>query len=396
MAAYAHDLAAFGVAVVPLLDASARAAWEERLWVAMDEFPEYKIKGRAVQRVLGGFGAFGNPSSFHHPTVRRFRSSLKAALRPLFAAYAEMVLGTTDGVALEALFDRLCVRCEAFKRPVPEAWHRDIYDGESYKLRPLPHSIPADDSDDDEPLDERHRRKTTAAPRLREDLLFGGWTNLDAREQAFVCLPKTHDEPLRGKKGFASFDEAEIKEYRFNERLAAQASGRMGNTVRFNAKGEVIVPPGHTIVFLQRLIHSVKGGKQPDTPALRLFHGFRLTGERASLMDHAVAVENGGVPRIPSGQLPPMFSSNHFAFFCSDKTSEWRDWSVRTFYDVCLFERDGKKTYKTPGSKDNRNPFVNHAKVRAMPSLAEMGLWTEAYAYSAHDRAVLTPEPLAP
>ena len=109
MAAYAHDLAALGVTVVPLLDASPRAEWEDTLWAAMDEFPEYKTKGRTAKRVLGGFGALGNPSSFHHPAVRRFRASLKAALRPLFAAYAEMVLGTTHNVQLEALFDRLCV-----------------------------------------------------------------------------------------------------------------------------------------------------------------------------------------------------------------------------------------------------------------------------------------------
>ena len=70
----ARNLRTAGVICIPVLreDAS-RRKWADRVWAAMDEFPEYKVKGRIVQRVLGGFGAFGNPSSFHHPTLRRLR-----------------------------------------------------------------------------------------------------------------------------------------------------------------------------------------------------------------------------------------------------------------------------------------------------------------------------------
>ena len=63
----AEDLATLGVVVFPIMREDERSIWEQEMWDAIDEFPEYKTKGRNAQRVLGGFGAFGNPSSFHHP-----------------------------------------------------------------------------------------------------------------------------------------------------------------------------------------------------------------------------------------------------------------------------------------------------------------------------------------
>lgn len=108
-----------------------------------------------VQRVLGGFGALGNPSSFHDPVVRQFRRKIKRlAVRPVMQDYTRRKFGTTRNFALEALFDRLCVRMDDFKSPSAEAWHRDIYDANTYGLRPLPHSLPQGSQDE----------------------MFGGWT----------------------------------------------------------------------------------------------------------------------------------------------------------------------------------------------------------------------------
>lgn len=368
----AKDLSEFGVAVVPVMDASSRSWWEEAVWTAMDEFPEYKVKGKTAQRVLGGFGAFGNPSSYHHPVVRSLRSKIKRlAVKPVLKEYAEDVIGQTDDVNLESLFDRLCVRYEPFLRPGAELWHRDIYDAKEFKLRSLPRSLPDG----------------------RDDIIIGGWLNLDHREQHFVALVASHDEPFSGAKGFAKFSEAEIARFRFNERLQGQASRFFGNTLRTNTNGEIIVPPGHLILFVQRIIHSVKSGQQPDTPALRFFHGFRLTGEEIPLIPHNDVIENGGVPRIPSGQIPPMFSKNHYAAFAKATGARWREWGANTFKDVCLFERSSSGyVYKTPGSKNNRNVFAN--KNRAMPSLSEMGLMSEEFAYSDADKAIVSPQPL--
>ena len=367
-----EDLARYGVAVVRALDEVARRQWEARMFAAMDDFPEYKVQGRDVQRVLGGFGALGNPSSFHHPEVRLFRRACKKlVVQPVLASFVRKRFPEeNDDVRIEALFDRLCVRCEAFNRPVAEAWHRDIYGATKYGLRALPASLPGG----------------------ARDLLFGGWTNLDHREQRFVGLLSSHTEDTAGQAGFAEFSADEIKRFRFNERLGQQAHRRYGHTLATDDKGYVRVPPGHSLLFQQQLIHSVVSGPQPDTPALRVFHGVRLTGETVPLFDVAAAIENGGVPRIPSGQIPPMFSTNHYQFFASH--ARYQTWAGQTFKRACLFERTTKTgvVYYTPGSAGNRNRAANTG--RYMPSLSEMGLMDDRFVYSERDVRALHPQRL--
>lgn len=370
------DLLTLGVAVVRAFDDSGRRHWEERLYEAMDSFPEYRVKGVTAQRVLGGFGALGNPSSFHHPEVRLFRRMRKKLIfRPLLAAFVKRRFGCAAGrgVLLEALFDRLCVRCEAFNRPSAEVWHRDIYAAEKFSLRPLPRSLPGG----------------------ARDLIFGGWTNLDHREQRFIGLLGTHVEGFTSTseaEGFAEFSKEEIARFRFEARLAAQANGRYGNTVRTDARGHVRIPPGHCIVFQQQLVHSVVSGLQPDTPALRVYHGLRLTTERVPLFDIAAVVENGGVPRIPSGQMAVMFSPNHYQYFATHE--RYRTWGERTFKQQCLYRRVTKANvpYHTPGSQGNRNRAANAG--RYMPSLTEMGLWDPRYAYSEREWRAMHPQRL--
>ena len=199
------DLLTLGVAVVRSLDETGRRHWNQRLFDAMDDFPEYRQTGPAVQRVLGGFGALGNPSSFHHPEVRLFRRMRKKLVfRPVMAEFVKLAFQGAQhrDVRIESLFDRLCVRCEEFNRPVAESWHRDIYGAEKYNLRALPRTL----------------------PRGQPDLLFGGWTNLDHREQRFVGLLSTHREHIAGSAGFSEFSKSEIERFKFNDRLLRQAS----------------------------------------------------------------------------------------------------------------------------------------------------------------------------
>ena len=366
-----EDLFNFGVTVVRCFDETSRLHWNRRLFQAMDEFPEYKIQGRNVQRVLGGFGALGNPASFHHPDVRIFRRiRKKTTFRPVLASFVQRAFSdfSYKDVMLEALFDRLCVRCETFKRPVAEAWHRDIYGAEKWNLRALPRTLPGG----------------------TKDILFGGWTNLDHREQKLVCLLSTHSETSSGSLGFSEFSDAEKKENRFNERLWNQRSRRYGYTLHTDDKGFVRVPPGHCVIFQQPLIHSVVSGPQPDTPALRVFHGLRVTKELVPLFDNVSVMENGGVPRIPSGQMPSLFSSNHFQLFSSNET--YRQWGEKTFKTCCLFERVSKTgvKYATPGSANNRNRAANAG--RYMPSLSEMGLWDDRFLYSEKEKRAMHPQ----
>jgi hypothetical protein len=377
----ANDLVTYGVAVLPVMDEASRVWWEGLLFEAMDTFPEYKMHGRDVQRVLGGFGALGNPSSFHDPTIRQFRRKIKdLAVKPLMREFAERFFGRKEAstINIEALFDRICVRKDDFKSPTAEAWHRDIYDADTYKLRPLPHSLPQGE----------------------QDLLFGGWTNMDYRPQKFVALLGEHN--LTGDEhatvgGFSTFTADQIKRFGFNERLLQQANKRFGATLQTDDEGNVVVPPGSALIFFQRIVHSVKSGPQPLTPALRVFHGFRLTTETVSLFDIAAAIENGGVPRIPSGQIPPMYSKNHYAAFNNESEPRWREWGKRVFKDECLFKRtttNTKRTYYTPGSQGDLNKAAN--KGRFMPSLSEMGLWGARFEYSPDERRALTPERLFP
>ncbi len=369
----ARNLRTAGVICIPVLreDAS-RRKWADRVWAAMDEFPEYKVKGKTVQRVLGGFGAFGNPSSFHHPTLRRLRRKMKQHVgKPLFAAYARDIWGE-NSVRLEMLFDRVCVRCQQFGSVGKESWHRDIYDGKKYGLPHLPTSLPEDSRDE----------------------IFGGWLNLSDRDQKFVGLLETHKgdaarEAQDKGGGFAELSSTQIAEERVDERLLEQRSRVLGS-VRTDDRGAIIVPPGHAVVFFQRLLHAVHGGAQPKEPQLRCFMGYRLTTQLTPLFaeNQNAVIENFAVPRIPSGQIPPMYSQNHYAFF-SKQGSKFRTWGERTFREECLYNRGG---YSTPGSRDDRNVAAN--KGRYMPSLTEMGFGNSFVPYSVRDREVLEPEPL--
>ena len=331
----ARTLDDHGNVVIPDFSPDERRRCADAVWRAMDEFPEYKRRGKTVQRVLGGFGALGNPSSFHHPTVQQLRVDLKKRVSvPLFREYA--FLRGRRRSRLEMLFDRLCVRCDAFGTVSKEAWHRDIYDGAKYGLRDLPEG----------------------------DDLFGGWLNLSDEPQRFVGLLGSHkgDDAMRAQAqggGFAQLTDAQIKAQRVDQRLKAQAS-RVVDEMRTDANGHILVPPGCMIVFFQRILHSVAGGKQPRDPQLRFFVGHRLTYETTSLFPVEATVVNNAVPRIPSGQIPPMYSQNHYQFFQSH--AKYRDWGRTTFHPACLFARQltsGSGLYYTPGSTNNRNPHAN-------------------------------------
>ena len=363
MRAAAEDLKRYGATVVPAFSSEEDfSRWKERVWQAMDEFPEYKVHGRNAQRVLGGFGAYANPASFHHPTIQRLRTELKRRVsRPLFLRYVRR-----PDANVEVLFDRLCVRHATFGTVTAEAWHRDIYDHAKYGVRPL----------------------------AQRDELFGGWVNLSDEVQRFRGILGSHTEPeaMRAQErggGFALLTKAEIAQQCVDARLAAQAGGTFGG-MRCTADGDVQVPPGHMLVFYQRLLHAVAPSKPPTTPQLRLFFGHRVTLEQTPLFPLDLILLDNRVPRIPSGQIPPMYSQNHYAFF--SRTPKYREWGQKTFKTQCLYERTTPSgmPYATPGSRNNLEPSCNLS--RSMPSLTRMGF--PAYAYTEATRATMTPETL--
>ena len=108
--------------------------------------------------VLGAFGAFGNPASFHSKEIYALRYILFHKLKFIFKHI-------DPNRKLEMLFDRLAIRREGA-----------IVSGESF-----------------------HR--DTCSLQSTDDNIYGGWINLDDTEtQYFSCVPGTHT--CAGRGGF--------------------------------------------------------------------------------------------------------------------------------------------------------------------------------------------------
>ena len=357
----ANTLSTCGAVVVPIFrDDAAREIWESDVWGALDDMPEFKTQGKKVQRVLGGFGALGNPSSFHHPTMQRLRHSVKKNIsNPLFKAWSK-----DPAANLEMLFDRVCVRCRDFGSVSKESWHRDIYDGPKFNLRALP------------PGDE----------------IFGGWLNLSDRDTHFVAILGSHKgleakEAQQREGGFAKVQASVSKAL---DAEALKQANKRWEMLTTNESGHIVVPPGHMLVFYQKMLHAVAGGMQPQDPQLRVFFGHRVTTDTIPLFPLDEVLANNSVPRIPSGQMPPMYSGNHYQFFSTNE--KYRSWGSSTFKPQCLFKRETKNgvVYFTPGSKGDIDRDANLK--RYMPSMTSMGF--EPHVYIENHRATMTPEKL--
>lgn len=108
--------------------------------------------------VLGAFGAFGNPASFHSKEIYALRYILFHKLKFLFK-------NVDPRRKLEMLFDRLAIRREGASVS-GESFHRD-----------------------------------TCSLMSTDDNIYGGWINLDDTEtQYFSCVPGTHT--CAGRGGF--------------------------------------------------------------------------------------------------------------------------------------------------------------------------------------------------
>jgi hypothetical protein len=367
---YAQCLAQHDVCVVPFMPImEMRQQMYKVLDTMVDEFPEYRNlgEGLATQRVLGGFGAYGNPSSFHHPVIRMIRYHAKDHLKPLFKEVAQ------QGMNLEVLFDRFCVRRAEFGAPQADCWHRDTFD---YQKQPQSGYQP-------------------------DDVLFGGWINFNVdRDQRFACLIGSAKEVFDGEH--LGFDSTAFKQASkgFNDRMQKQALGgviRIGDVevLRFDSEGMVIVPSGHIVIMRQKILHKVVSAKIPQgVTDVRLFMGWRLTNSTIPLnLQLTQVVEDGDVPFIPSGQIPPMYAMLHIntvipAMINRDapiKKNDLRTWGKRVFKPQCV--REIKGDYCMPGPESRK-------RTRSMASLKEYDLMAPEYKYQTVDIHVLQPETL--
>ena len=374
----AEALANNGVVVIPVFDAETLVEMNTSVWGEMGDFPEYNQAIPAKERkfVLGGFGALGNPSSFHTPSVRDIRKQLShQVFRPLSREFVSQKGWSKDGMCFEQLFDRICIRSHTQGKPSAEAWHRDVFEPEKTDAETVVHDI-----GEGEP-----------AP------IFGGWLNLNQkgggdRDQYLLGIKGTHDTPdavdaVRSGGQFASFSKEAILEQDFAGQLKAQ-SEIQDAFAPCDKRGRIRVPPGHIIIFQQGLVHSVAGGKQPLQPSLRLFTGFRICAGGKELFPHKMEGMLTGAPmKIPSGQVPPMFSANHYSFF-QKAHLPFQGWGEKTFKQGVLFKRKTKadeKEYFTPGSQDDGRAN----KRRCMTSLKAYGMQDERFIYSEDDIRVM-------
>ena len=346
--ALAAELRARGVVVAPLAGAESLCAAARRARAEFIEYVPEKVRAEDAQQVLGGFGALGNPSSFHHPAVRALRGAVKdrvaAPLLREFVAGDPQPQPQPQPWRLEALFDRLCVRHVRFGKPQREAWHRDQYDPDRYTG----------------PFEPPCRAL------LPGDLVLGGWINCNetsapaGEDQWFSCVPGTHLEDAAPGGGFRPLRDAGA--------YAARAE-------------KVRVPPGCVVLFFQGLVHEVAPvacGKTAP-PSVRLFVGHRLTADDKPLFDGQLQqwVSLQAVPRIPSGQRPPMYSPMHYT---SDKLRNW----AATMFRREFLRAHPRAGYAVPAA---------FSQSRAMDSLAAygQGMWPE---YREDELRVLCPEPL--
>ena len=285
-----------GVTTIPVFynDADLHL-YQQKFQEILLTFPEYSrsprdptlnINQQKLIYVLGGFAAFGNPASFHNNVVRQLRIICRKRVLPLFQTLSKNSFRKLDN--LEMLWDRMMYRYRG-QTPSAETWHRDVIPGKKIS---------------------------------EWDEVFGGWVNLDSESQYFSCILGSHlDTKLSAlDEGFAVIPKKDVPT--LNK-----------HTTRIE------VPPGHMIIFPQYIVHEVLGSAAKHN-MVRLFLGWRLTREITWIHpDIPERVESQDIMKLPSGQLPAMYSKSHLMFYQNKEFAPipneprvtLRTWSDETF-----------------------------------------------------------------
>lgn len=261
-------------------------ASRDELLQEASNFPEF-VPG-TEKFVLGGFAALGNPSSFHNPTVRKYRQWAHGIL--VDSLFQELVntFDCPEDWYLDHMFGRMTIRVPG-EKPSSESWHRD----EASEL------IAADD-----------------------DKVFGGWINLDGVDQFFSCVPSTHRPNTTKHRGFSKIKRAQ-------RRLIKQ--NKMARKVR--------IPPGSILIFYENIVHEVVS-KVAQQTLVRLHLAFRLTRSvEIRPADLSAKMQSQSVMMIKSGQVPAMHAILHWV----NHVEQLVEWSVASVDARCLVER----TYKS-------------------------------------------------
>lgn len=233
------------------------------------QFPEF-VPG-TEKFVMGGFGALGNPSSFHNMSVRKYRQWAHVKLvdtlfKPLVNTY-----DVPDDWYLDHMFGRMTIRVPG-EKPSRESWHRD---------------------------------EASVLVAGGDDKVFGGWINLDNVDQFFSCVRGTHDPNTNKHRGFTKISKEAGRSIR--ER-------KLSHRVR--------IRPGHMLIFYENMVHEVLP-KSVKHKLVRLHLAFRLTRSvQVRPPDLFEKMKSQSAMMIKSGQMPPMYAKLHLVNWV-DKLSAW-------------------------------------------------------------------------
>lgn len=292
-----------GFIVLPLLTDVRR--YEQDLWDEVKKFPEYINPNEETRFVGGSFGAMGNPSSFHNPTVRKLRLLAMQQMIPFFKD-----LDQGQGMNLEQLIDRLALRKKGHKLN-SESWHRDS--------SPSPYA-------------------------MKDDIILGGWINIDPKENQYLsCIPTSHrgdstvSKFLQSKfqigvatKGGFSKVPARLLERRQHTKEAEEFQAYMEDN-----KCTVAVPPGHIIMFYQGLLHEVMKTNITHN-AFRLYIGWRLTPHFEPMFCNTDDRLKKQAPMlIPSAQASEMYGGNWRSGLLYSHLIPWSNTDIN---DKCKIE----------------------------------------------------------
>jgi hypothetical protein len=296
-------LTRMGITTLPVILPNELKDIRKKFDVTIENFQEYlrdpldsklNSAGNPLVYVLGGFAAFGNPSSFHNLLVRDIRIKCWQETIKLFnkviTGYHNKNL--RNNYKIEVLYDRMMFR-KAGQKAVAEAWHRDVMPGEL--------------------IDHR-------------DEIYGGWINLDNQDQYFSCIPGSHLGIIQKDipSGFDTMTKREMSNMMKNKDVK-EAVKTMTKAQRDKYLQKLInpiikevskhrhkfkIPPGHMVIFPQYIIHEVVANAVKHN-MYRLFLGWRMTIRNESLRDNDKYMSEQAVVPLPGGMIPPMYASSH-------------------------------------------------------------------------------------
>ena len=276
---YAEQLNKDGVTVIPLFTPEETSILKELYRDTIFDFPEYKTpeKCEKLGHSMGGFSALANGQSFHAPFMRYLREFILDRTVPKL--WNDMI-GEKPDTNLELLIDRALYRTTD-RKVSPEDWHQDLPDKKA--MRKLGKVINPD------------------------DIVYGGWLNLDDFDQYFMGIKGTqHDNYTTD--GFARITKKRKPHYK---NLA-------------QAQGKIRIPPGCLIIFYESIVHNVTHNKIHQ-PMHRQFIGWRITKDKHPYFPDTIQRCKDQVPiRLKSGQEPPMYSRMHLTNWI-DRVEKWSE-----------------------------------------------------------------------